>query len=156
MLNDPDVPPCVNSDACRGTLLAGRDAPAPLNLLLVPETYAEFVKSRGTTRGESPRPTAASCIVCILFNQSATIRDLLNPDKVYLEPHPTGPVYYFNVKLSADIGVPDIWVDDRPEYVINFQGTVGNYRPTFYYSWRDMLQSLCVDATSKVSLLPVR
>lgn len=152
MLNDPDLPLCVNGSLCKGMLLNRPDAiPMPLKSLDTPESYNELVRNRSRAQ-ELPQQTAYSCILCVLFNQSAAIKQMLSANKLYLEQHPTGPVYYFNIKLSQDIGLPEVVLDDQ--YIIQFQGSVGSYKPMFYYKWRDMLHVLRV-YDNNITILPV-
>ena len=65
-------------------------------------------------------------------------------------------MYYFNVKLSPDVGVPEVCIKEYQGYLVNFQGSVGSYKPTFYYNWRDMLKLLHRDQTGKVTFLPLQ
>lgn len=154
MLNDPNVPLCVNRVYCKGTLLTNRgdQHATPLRSLVSPSEYKPPAFGH---HAHTRRFVASACIVCILFNQSATIARMLSPEKMYLEPEPREPVYYFNVKLHPDVGVPEVRVDDQHGFLINFQGSVGSYKPTFYYNWRDMLQRLRVERDKSITLLPV-
>lgn len=166
ILNDPDVPFCVNGVYCKGTLVTVGDGTnnqaaatqRPLRSLVSTSIYGNFVYDRRSTQHQPARHgggfAPSACIVCILFNQSATIGRMLNPDKLYTEPEPREAVYYFNLKLAPDVGVPEIRVDDQHEFTINFQGSVGSYKPTFYYSWRDMLQCLRVERDGRIVILP--
>ena len=79
---------------------------------------------------------------------------MYNSHSLRLEPHPTGPVYYFNVKLSPDLGVPEVCMADYQGNVVDFQGSVGSYKPTYYYNWREMLKVLHRDNTGKITVLP--
>lgn len=153
MLNDPNVPFCINDAYCKGALLINeRDRPTPLRSLV---GSGEYKQHTADYRAQSCRLAASACIVCILFNQSATIAHMLNPEKLYMEPEPREPVYYFNVKLRPDVGVPEVRVDEQHGFLINFQGSVGCYKPTFYYNWRDMLKRIRVERDESITLLPV-
>lgn len=81
---------------------------------------------------------------------------MLSSYALYTKPHPSGPVYYFNVKLSPDVGVPEIHIEGYQGYLVNFQGSVGSYKPTFYYNWRDMLTMLHRDTSGKVILTSIQ
>lgn len=156
ILNDPNVPFCINGINCKGMLLPSINKEGalkqPLRSLISPVVYNASVER--CNQPSSSQHTASACIVCILFNQSATIRHMLNPDALYMEPEPREPVYYFNIKLSPDVGIPEIQVDDQHEFMINFQGSVGSYKPTYYYNWRDMLSCLCVKSDGSINILP--
>lgn len=153
MLNDHELPLCVNGHSCKGMLLLAQN-PRPLTSLVSPECYNRFVSSKVKKSEEVQQVTECCCIVCLLFNQSAAITQMLSSDSLYLEPHPSGPVYYFNIKLSPDLGVPEVSVDGYQGYLVQFQGAVGSYKPTFYYNWRDMLSVLHVDHSGKVTISP--
>lgn len=153
MLNDQDLPSCANREGCKGMLLNPLDNPKPLTALISPQSYECFVSSR-TKTGEIQQLEPCRCILCLLFNQSAAIAQMYNSHSLRLEPHPTGPVYYFNVKLSPDLGVPEVCMDDYQGNVVDFQGSVGSYKPTYYYNWREMLKVLHRDNTGKITVLP--
>lgn len=156
MLNDPKIPMCVNGKTCKG-MLVRHYTPKPLRSLMAPQTYRSLVSSNFTPDQDDVHHLEAhSCIVCLLFNQSAAITQMLSSQGMYLEPHPSGPVYYFNIKLSPDVGIPEVAVDNYQGYLINFQGSVGSYRPSFYYNWRDMLDVLQVDHTGKITISPLQ
>lgn len=155
MLNEQDLPLCANGRSCKGMLVNAQNNPRPLPSLISPESYNRFVASRAKT-GEVHQINPCRCILCLLFNQSAAVAQMLSPDSLRLEPHPSGPVYYFNVKLSPDVGVPEVCIDEYQGYLVNFQGSVGSYKPTFYYNWRDMLTVLHRDNSGKITFLPLQ
>ena len=158
MLNDPDIPLCANGCLCKGMLLVNthhNNSPKPLPSLISPESYNCFVSTRVAT-GEVQQIDPCRCILCLLFNQSAAVAQMVGPDGLYLEPHPSGPVYYFNVKISSDVGVPEVRIDEYQSYIVNFKGSVGSYKPTFYYNWRDMLKVLHRDGSGRMTFLPVQ
>lgn len=150
MLNDRDLPLCSNGHSCKGKLLKPLSNPRPLNSLVTREFYEQILAGRVSDQGGSARLEASPCILCILFNQSAAVAQTFSPDRLNIEPYPTGPVYYFNVKLTRDVGIPEVRLDGQQGYVMHFQGTVGGYKPTFYYNWRDMLNVLRRDETGKI------
>lgn len=155
MLNEQDLPLCANGHLCKGMLVNAQNNPVPLPSLISPESYNRFVSIRAKT-GEVQQIEPCRCILCLLFNQSAAVAQMLASDSLHLEPHPTGPVYYFNVKLSPDVGVPEVRIDDHQSYLINFQGSVGSYKPAFYYNWRDMLKVLDRETNGNITLSPVQ
>ncbi|TNN46268.1 hypothetical protein EYF80_043548 [Liparis tanakae] len=112
MLNDRDLPSCANGHSCKGMLMDAQPDPKPLPSLLSPESYNLFVSSRARTR-EVQQIDPCRCILCLLFNQSAAVAQMLSPENLYLEPHPSEPVYYFNVKLSPDVGVSEVYKPQR-------------------------------------------
>lgn len=155
MLNDPDLPPCLNAHSCKGTLVNAKTG--PLKSLVTPEAYKRLVadRERASHHGERLRGPVAPpshCILCLLFNQSAAVAQMCSSHGLRLEPHPSGPVYYFNVKLAPDVGVPEVSVRDYQGYLISFQGSVGSYKPAFYYNWRDMLEIIRRDSSGSVTL----
>lgn len=155
MLNDPNLPMCVNGQMCKRMLLKSHN-PKPLKSLMAPQTYKSLMHSKVIPdKDDTQNLEAHCCIVCLLFNQSAAITQMLSSQGMYVEPHPSGPVYYFNIKLSSDVGIPEVAVDDYQGYLINFQGSVGSYKPSFYYNWRDMLDVLQVDDTGKITISPL-
>lgn len=151
MLNERDLPSCANGRSCKGMLLNPQNNPRPLPSLISPESYERFVSNRAET-GEVQQISPCRCILCLLFNQSAAVAQMFSPDSLHLDPHPSGPVYYFNVKLSPDVGVPEVCVDGYQGLLVNFQGSVGSWKPTLYYNWRDMLKVLQRDESGKVLL----
>lgn len=147
MLNDQRLPLCVNAQHCKGMLLTAPDGTCgPLRSLISPQMYDNL----NTQHSLNP----CSCILCLLFNQSSSIAGMLNSESLYLEPHPTGPVYYFNIKLTPDVGIPEANIDSYNNYLIQYQGTVGCFKPTYYYNWKDMLAALQIDNTGRVTILP--
>jgi hypothetical protein len=128
------------------------NTPKPLTSLISPQSYNSFVLSRAKP-GESDPINPCCCILCLLFNQSAAVAQMVSPEGLHLEPQPSCPVYYFNVKLCPDVGLPEVCIDAYPGYLVNFQGSVGSYKPTFYYNWRDMLKLLHRDRTGKITFL---
>ena len=159
MLNDQHLPLCVNARSCKGMLLGAHnnnnDNPKPLPCLLSPQAYNGFLARKAQTGPAQQQIESCCCILCLLFNQSAAVAHMLSPDSLRLEPRPSGPVYYFNVKLSPDVGVPEVCIDDHHGYLVNFQGSVGSYKPTFYYNWRDMLKVLHREDSGTITLLPL-
>lgn len=155
MLNDHTLPLCANGPSCKGMLVNVPNNPKPLPSLISPESYNNFVLSRANP-GEYEQIKPCCCILCLLFNQSAVVSQMVSPDGLHLEPHPISPVYYFNVKLSPDVGIPEVRIDIYPGYLVNFQGSVGSYKPTFYYNWREMLKLLHRDNTGKITFLPTQ
>ncbi|KAI4797410.1 hypothetical protein KUCAC02_025139 [Chaenocephalus aceratus] len=153
MLNDRDMPLCANGRLCKGMLVRAENDPGPLPSLISPESYKGFVSSRARETGEVEHIHRSCCILCLLFNQSAAVAQMLSPDALRHEPHPSEPVYYFNVKLSPDLGVPEASMDEYQGYLVNFQGSVGSYKPTYYYNWRDMLRSLGRDEVGRINFL---
>lgn len=103
--------------------------------------------------GEVQQIDPCRCILCLLFNQSATVAQMFSPDSLHLEPHSSGPVYYFNIKLLPDVGVPEVCIDEYQGLLVNFQGLVGSCKPMPYYNWRDMLKVLQRDGSGKVTSL---
>ncbi|KAE8277643.1 hypothetical protein D5F01_LYC24361 [Larimichthys crocea] len=154
MLNERDLPSCPNGRSCKGMLLNPQNNPRPLPSLISPESYERFVSNRAET-GQVQQIDPCRCILCLLFNQSAAVAQTFSPDSLHLDPHPSGPVYYFNVKLLPDVGVPEVCVDRYRDLLVNFQGSVGSWKPTFYYNWRDMLKVLQRDENGKVTFLPL-
>lgn len=154
MLNDRNLPLCANGPSCKGMLVDALDDPKPLTSLLTPELYQRFVRDWEQNK-DNPIVEPCSCILCLLFNQSAAVSQLLSSSGIYLESHPAGPVYYFNVKLLPDVGVPEVRLDEYQTYLVNFQGSVGSYKPTFYYNWREMLTVLNRDESGKITISPV-
>ncbi|KAJ7984097.1 hypothetical protein DPEC_G00363800 [Dallia pectoralis] len=155
MLNDRDLPFCANGRSCKGMLVNVQNNPRPLPSLISPESYNRFVSSRAKT-GEVLRIDPCCCILCLLFNQSAAVAQMVSSEGLHLEPHPSGPVYYFNVKLSSDLGVPEVSMDQYQDYLVNFQGSVGSYKPTFYYNWRDAIDVLHRDNLGNITVLPLK
>lgn len=140
MLNDPRLPLCPQNIECKGTLIPDSHGRA-LSSLLSPSAYRDFVSSNGTMEVQ-----ACCCILCLLFNQSAAMAQSFSAKSLTFESHPSGPVYYFNIKLSYDIGIPEAQLDDCcSDLTISFQGTVGEFKPTVFYNWRDMLNVLHYD-----------
>ena len=154
MLNDYNLPPCANGRSCKGMLVSALNNPKPLPSLLTPELYKQFALHIEKPK-EVLKIEPCSCILCVLFNQSAAVSQMLSSSSLYLESHPIGPVYYFNVKLLPDVGVPEVCIDEYQAYLVNFQGSVGSYKPTFYYNWRDMLKVLNRDESGKITISPV-
>ena len=152
MLNDQDLPLCSNARSCKGMLMNPESNPRPLPSLISPGSYEQFVGNRAKAV-EVQHIDASCCILCLLFNQSAAVAQMFSPDSLRMEPHPSGPVYYFNVKLSANVGVPEVSIDECHSYLVNFQGSAGSYKPTFYYNWRDMLKVLHREENGKITLL---
>ncbi|TKS65998.1 hypothetical protein D9C73_000054 [Collichthys lucidus] len=113
MLNERDLPSCPNGRSCKGMLLNPQNNPRPLPSLISPESYERFVSNRAET-GQVQQIDPCRCILCLLFNQSAAVAQTFSPDSLHLDPHPSGPVYYFNVKLLPDVGVPEVCVDRLP------------------------------------------
>ncbi|KAJ7983549.1 hypothetical protein DPEC_G00376830 [Dallia pectoralis] len=155
MLNDRDLPFCANGRSCKGMLVNVQNNPRLLPSLISPESYNRFVSSRAKT-GEVLRIDPCCCILCLLFNQSAAVAQMVSSEGLHLEPHPSGPVYYFNVKLSSDLGVPEVSMDQYQDYLVNFQGSVGSYKPTFYYNWRDAIDVLHRDNLGNITMLPLK
>ena len=153
MLNDQDLPLCANGRSCKGMLVNVQNNPKPLPSLISPESYNHFVMSRVKNASEVQQINPCCCILCLLFNQSAAVVQMLSSDSLHFEPHPSEPVYYFNVKLSPDVGASEVWIEYHG-YLVNFQGSVGSYKPTFYYNWRDMLTLLHRDSDGKVTFSP--
>ena len=153
MLNDQDLPLCINQRSCKGNLVYCQHNPEPLTSLITLNSYNKFVASR-TATGEAPQINPSSCILCLLFNQSSAVAHIYSSDGLQLETCPNGPVYYFNVKLSPDVGVPEVCIDERHGHLVNFQGSVGSYKPTFYYNWKDLLHILRKDNSGKITFLP--
>lgn len=154
MLNDQELPLCVNGRSCKGMLVGAQNNPKPLPSLISPESYNGFLDRKART-GLVQQIESCCCILCLLFNQSAAVAHMLSPDGLRLEPHPSGPVYYFNLKLSPDVGVPEVCIDEYQGYLVNFQGSVGSYKPTFYYNWRDMLKVLHRENGGEITFLPL-
>nr|WPK86595.1 NLRC3-like protein 13 [Sebastes schlegelii] len=155
MLNEQDLPLCANERMCKGMLLNAQKYPRPLPSLISPESYNCFVSNRAKT-GEVQQINPCRCILCLLFNQSAAFTQMFSPESLRLEYHPSGPVYYFNLKLSPDVGVPEVCIDEYQGYLVNFLGSVGSYKPTFYYNWRDMLKVLHRDSSGKITFSPLQ
>lgn len=140
MLNDPRLPLCPQNTECKGSLIPDSHGRA-LSSLLSPGAYRDFVSSNGTMEVQ-----ACCCILCLLFNQSSAVAQSFSTKSLTFESHPSGPVYYFNIKLSHDIGIPEARLDDCcSDLTVSFQGTVGEFKPTFFYNWRDMLNGLRYD-----------
>lgn len=155
MLNDQDLPSCANGRLGKGMLVTTPSNPKPLPSLISPESYKYFVSSKVNT-GEVQRVNPCCCILCLQFNQSAAVAQMFSPDGLHLESHPTGPVYYFNMKLSPDVGVPEVHIDMYQGYLVTFHCSVGSYKPTFYYNWRDMLRVLYRHDSGQLTFLPVQ
>lgn len=154
MLNERGLPLCANGRSCKGMLLNPQNNPRPLPSLISPESYEHFASNRNET-ADVQHIHPCPCILCLLFNQSAAVAQTFSPHSLRVEPHPSGPVYYFNLKLSPDVGVPEVCVDEYPDLLVNFQGSVGSWKPTLYYNWRDMLKVLQRDESGKVTFLPI-
>lgn len=151
MLNDQRLPLCVNAQNCKGMLLNTPDGTRrPLRSLVSPQVYANM-----TDPAETYGVSSSACILCLLFNQSASVARMLSSESLYLEPHPTGPVYYFNIKLTPDVGIPEVNIEECNNYLVQYQGGVGCFKPTYYYNWRDMLATLQIDNMGNVSLSPL-
>ena len=147
MFGDPRLPPCANGNMCKGRLLLrpdGQEHDRPLPSLLSPEVY----RSLGP---ESETVQASSCIMCLVFHQSSTLVANVDSEKQNLEPLPRDPVYYFNIQLAQDVGIPEYKLQD---HVIRYQGHVGCYRPEFYYNWYELREVLGVDGSGSVIFLP--
>lgn len=114
--------------------------------------YRDLIKARVLDKVSRNRHLS-SCILCLLFNQSVAILQMCSSRNLRLEAHAVHPVYYFNVKLAPDVSLPEVSVKDYQGYVINFRGSVGSYKPTFYYNWRDMHGIIHRDSTGLVTLL---
>lgn len=153
MLNDRQLPFCVNAQNCKGMLLNTPDGKRrPLRSLVSPQVYANMSDAGvAETYGFSP----SSCVLCLLFNQSASVARMLSSESLYLEPHPTGPVYYCNIKLAPDVGIPEVNIEEYNNYLVQYQGAVGCFKPTYYYNWRDMLATLQIDNMGNVSISPL-
>lgn len=152
MLNDQRLPFCVNGRNCKGMLLMTPTGNrSPLRSLMAPESYSDTREDGMAALRISP----SACLLCLLFNQSSAVSHMLSSESLYLEPHPTGPVYYFNIKMAPDIGIPEVNIHENPNYIVNFQGSTGCFKPTFYYSWRDMLSTLQIDDNGNVTLSPL-
>lgn len=154
MLNEHALPLCANGPSCKGMLVNVPNNPKPLTSLISPESYNSFLLSRANP-GEPELINPCCCILCLLFNQSAAVAQMVSPEGLHLEPQPSCPVYYFNVKLCPDVGLPEVCIDAYPGYLVNFQGSVGSYKPAFYYNWRDMLKLLHRDRTGNITFLPI-
>lgn len=153
MLNDRRLPLCVNAQHCKGMLLDTWDGDRrPLRSLISPQEY-ENIDVACVSGSYACDPS--SCILCLLFNQSASVARMLSSESLYMEPHPTGPVYYFNIKLAPDVGIPEVNIEDNNNYLVQYQGAIGCFKPTYYYNWRDMLATLKTDKTGTVSLSPL-
>lgn len=153
MLNDRRLPFCVNAQHCKGMLMNTWDGNRrPLRSLISPQVY-ETISTACSTGPYSFSPS--SCILCLLFNQSTSVARMLSSESLYLEPHPTGPVYYFNIKLAPDVGIPEVNIEDYNNYLVQYQGAIGCFKPTYYYNWRDMLTTLQTDNMGNVSLSPL-
>lgn len=63
-----------------------------------------------------------------------------------------GPVYYFNIKVASDMGMPEVSLEAYQRYVINFQGAAGCFKPTVYYNWRHMVDMLRRDEAGHATL----
>ena len=153
MLNDRDLPLCINQSSCKGLLVNFQNNSKPLTSLISPDSFHTFVASR-TKTGVGPQINASCCMLCLLFNQSAAVAQMLSSDRLKFHSHPSGSVYYFNVKLSPDVGVPEVKINECYGYLVNFQGSIGSYIPTFYYNWRDFLNILQKDNSGKITFLP--
>lgn len=155
MLNDQRLPFCSNAHNCKGMLVSAADGKRrPLRALISPQAYADVARcdnDTANTYGASP----TACILCLLFNQSSSVSRMLSSESLYLEPPPAGPVYYFNIKLSPDVGIPQVDIGEYHNYTVCFKGTACCFKPTFYYNWRDVLAALRIDNVGKVTLLPV-
>lgn len=141
MLNDQDLPLCFNGENCKGMLIRGPCDSAPLKSLISPEAFKRHMDSKHEHKNAG-QIVPTSCILCLLFNQSAAVSQMFSPHGLHKEPHPTGPVYYFNIRLTPDIGVPEVHLWDYSGTIVEFEGTAGVFKPTFYYNWRDMLNIL--------------
>nr|BBA49243.1 hypothetical protein [Oryzias latipes] len=156
MLNDRGLPRCANRNSCKGMLVNVRTG--PLTTLMSPEAYKQYVLERDKVQrsgdGEPnivPQPSC--CVLCLLFNQSAAVAQMCGSQGLRLETPRTDPVYYFNVKFAPDVGLPEVSVRDYQGFLVNFQGSVGSYKPAFYYNWRHMLEMLHRDASGAVTLI---
>lgn len=153
MLNDHDLPLCINGHLCKGMLITSSEQHGPKQLpsLISPESYKRFKMVKA---GNADILSPCSCILCLLFNQSAAVAQMLSSGSLYYESYPNGPVYYFNLKLSPDVGVPEVLINECQGYLVNFAGIIGSYEPTFYYNWKDMLNMLYTDESGSVKFLP--
>lgn len=152
MLNHPRLPVCANARNCKGMLINAPDGRRrSLRSLISSQSYANITRCDSNNLG-TYRVSPTACILCLLFSQSSSVSSMLSSESLYLEPHPTGPIYYFNIKLSLDIGIPEVNIEEYHNYLVYFQGAVGCFKPTFYYNWRDMLATLQIDNVGTVTL----
>ena len=150
MFRDPRLPPCANGDMCKGRLLlrpGGQEHGKPLPSLLSPEAY----RSLGP---ELEKVQASSCIMCLVFQQTSTVLANVDSEKDNLEPLPRDPVYYFNIRLARDVGVPECNIQNCGPHLIRYEGHVGSYRPEFYYNWYDLHDVLGIDESGSVVFHP--
>ena len=146
---DSRLPPCANGHMCKGRLLRRADGREPgepgepLPSLPTPEAY----RSLGP---ESEAVQASSCIMCLVFHQTSTLLAHFRSEKDTLEPLPKDPVYYFNIRLARDVGVPEHNIQNCCQVLSRYAGHAGVYRPEFYYNWHDLCEVLHVDGNGHV------